>query len=123
MAEIKKGEGYVPYDIYRFSEVAKDAVIEFEFPYLKDDPDFIHYIDHGCGCTKAWFDFENKKIKGTLTIARAGNFNEGINPVNKTMTVMLDPSEPYFYGGPNKERLINEKKPWFRLTLTGTVKV
>lgn len=129
MSEIKK-DGvfeYVPFEIYRFKDVSLETEVQFEFPYLKD-PDFIDYVDNGCGCTRAWF--EDGKIKGILSVSKAGVpvdengvFLKGVHPINKTISVMLDPSQKYLEGGAKKEKVINQNKPWFRLTLAGTVEV
>lgn len=129
MSEIKKDEifQYVPFEIYRFNNVSQDAEVEFEFPYLKPDHNFVHYVDNGCGCTRAWF--EDGKVKGVLSVSKAGiPLDNGVpakgtHPINKTITVMLDPSEHYLVAGPKKEKVINQKKPWFRLTIAGTVVV
>lgn len=121
--EINKNNGlsdFVDNDTFNFNEVSNTAQVEFEFPFKKDK-DVIHYIDNGCGCTKAWF--EDGKIKGILSIDKAGQFQAGINPVNKIVTVMLDPQIQYITGGDKKEKIIDQNKRYFRLTLVGRVSV
>lgn len=125
MAEITKATGlylYVDETTGKFKNVAKDAELQFEFAY-KQEGSTIDYIEGGCGCTKAWYDEEAKNIKATLSIAKSGTFQAGENGVNKYVTVMLNPGVPYLIGGPKKERIVNEEKPFFRLTLAGTVYV
>lgn len=123
MGQLTKNSGllsYVDTDTWKFGTVSKDAELSFEFDF-KQDEKVIDYIDPGCGCTKAWF--EDGKIKGTLSIPRAGNFVEGEHHVGKSVTVMLFPEIPYHIGGPKKEKKINENKPYLRLNIAGTVLV
>lgn len=120
MAEIKKEDigQYVPFNIWNFQAKSGKDVLRFEFPYL-GDPEFIDYVEPGCGCTDAWY--EDGKIKGILEIERAGTYASGTNAINKTLTVMLDPTQRYLIPGEQKRKKVNQDKPWLRLSLAGTV--
>lgn len=124
MSEIVKKEevsNFFAEPIFKFSNAKKEDILNFEFNFLKDT-DLIDYIEPGCGCTKAWV--EDGKVKGTLTIANVGGLNpKGETAINKVVTVMLDPGERYFVPGPRKERKINDKKRWLKLSLVGTASV
>lgn len=120
MSEITKKEElgkYVENHIFKFSNAGKDDIVVFEFDLLQHE-DVIDYVEPGCGCTKAWV--ENGKIVGNLTISKVGGLNpKGETAINKVVTVMLDPGERFLIPGPKKEKTVNEKKRFFRLTLAG----
>lgn len=120
MEIVKKEEisQYVENSVFKFSNAGPNDIVPFEFEFLKDT-DVIDYIEPGCGCTKAWV--ENGKIVGNLTISKVGGLNpKGETSINKVVTVMLDPGERYLIPGARKEKTVNDKKRWFRLTLAGT---
>lgn len=124
MAEIIKKEElskYVSNTVFKFENAGKDDIVVFEFDFLQSE-DVIDYVEPGCGCTKAWV--ENGKIVGNLTISKVGGLNpKGTTSINKVVTIMLDPGQRYLIPGPKKEKTINDKKRWFRLTLAGTAVV
>jgi len=124
MAEIIKKEElskYVSNSVFKFENAKKDDIVVFEFDFLQHE-DVIDYVEPGCGCTKAWV--ENGKIVGNLTISKVGGLNpKGTTSINKVVTIMLDPGQRYLIPGPKKEKTVNDKKRWFRLTLAGTASV
>lgn len=124
MAEIIKKEElskYVSNTVFKFENAGKDDIVVFEFDFLQSE-DVIDYVEPGCGCTKAWV--ENGKIVGNLTISKVGGLNpKGTTSINKVVTIMLDPGQRYLIPGPKKEKTVNDKKRWFRLTLAGTAVV
>lgn len=121
MAEIIKKEElskYVSNTVFKFENAGKDDIVVFEFDFLQSE-DVIDYVEPGCGCTKAWV--ENGKIVGNLTISKVGGLNpKGTTSINKVVTIMLDPGQRYLIPGPKKEKTINDKKRWFRLSIAGT---
>lgn len=124
MSEITKKEElskYVENPVFKFENAGKDDIVVFEFDFLQNE-DVIDYVEPGCGCTKAWV--ENNKIVGNLTISKVGGLNpKGTTSINKVVTVMLDPGQRYLIPGPKKEKMVNDKKRFLRLTLAGTAVV
>lgn len=120
MEIVKKEEliKYVSNTVFKFENAKKEDIIVFEFDFLQSE-DVIDYVEPGCGCTKAWV--ENGKIVGNLTISKVGGLNpKGTTSINKVVTIMLDPGQRYLIPGPKKEKTVNDKKRWFRLSIAGT---
>lgn len=121
MGQLRTEDGlfdYINAENFVFKDAANDAVIAFEFDFLKSG-DEIDFLDKSCGnCTKVFY--ENGKIVGTVDITKAGALQKGRNAINKTVTIMLDPGVPYFMGGPKKEKMVNPKKRFIQLMIAGT---
>lgn len=109
---------YFKENIFKFGQVGPKDVINFEFEFDGDKKD-IEYIDKGCGCTDAYF--EDGKIKGTLNLAQAASYSEGLNPVNKYVIVYMNDGEPHYVRDEMLRRKINQDKHTERLQIAGMV--
>ncbi len=99
-----------------FGEVARDAVLPFEF-YLESGN--LLCINPGCGCTKAEYDPKKGKITGTLSVGQAitkdysGQFSRAITAYEDDWLPFIDASDFRYK--------TNRKKGKQVLTLIATV--
>lgn len=80
-------------------------------------------ISGNCGCTDAFFDTADNKIKGSLNIAKASHkgYPDGETAVNKNLFIWLNDGQPRFTADPQKRKRQNPLKAWFKLELSGKV--
>jgi hypothetical protein len=105
-------------NVFNFGTVSRTDVVLFEFP-LKEgvNPDELHYISVGCGCTKAEFDPAKNAIVGELNIAAAAsNFPTDLS---KLLNVLLDPDVPEYTADSRKKKISNLNKRRVTLQITG----
>jgi hypothetical protein len=105
-------------NVFNFGTVSRTDVVKFEFP-LKEgvNPDDLHYIAVGCGCTRAEFDPEKNAIVGELTISAAAvNFPTNLS---KTINILLDPHIPEYTADSRKKKISNLDKRRITLQVVG----
>jgi hypothetical protein len=109
--------------IFNMGEVSPTDVIPYSFTF-NGTADQIEYLEKGCGCTSTSYDEKNNKIVGTLDIQKANGNKEypnGESSINKYIFVWMNDGQPRFVANLQKQKLLNPKKTWFKLALTGTV--
>lgn len=103
------------------NDMDSDRIVEFEFPWLADEDD-IEFIFGGCHCTDAWYDKNDKKIRGNISIAKS-SYDRNTGALSQHVFVYLNDGKPYFSTDERKRRISNPEKGWMRIALNGTVKI
>ncbi len=108
--------------IFSFEAVKPNDTVPFSFKLGEGlTADDIEYVQAGCGCTDAYFDEETLSVVGHLDIAKAGVYNNLVNPVNKVVTVYFNDGQPRYAADSKKRMINNNKKKLQRLTIAGQV--
>jgi len=94
MQQQGKTPHYVVHNKFNYGTVDKDATVKWKFQFT--DPSKIEGIDYGCTCTQpSKLDMTTGILEGTLELPKAiNNPKQGLNSVNKTITVYYKDGKP-----------------------------